>query len=141
MSFSQISLIKFLFSEENKKCTCCRDQLPRSVLCCAGMLQTTSGCCGRAEPLKLSQKGRCGIAQASNIGCKSVSITPEDKHALLACLGVCSHVYFPWKAGAITKAIFVSFNKVMCSLELAVEHCLACVPLRSPCLGAFSRCC
>lgn len=31
-------------------------------------------------------KGRCGIAQASNIECKSVSISPEDKHALLDCL-------------------------------------------------------
>lgn len=82
-----------------------------------------------SEPLKLSRKGRCGIAQASNIGCKSVSITPEDKHALLDfCLGICSHVYFPRKAGTITKTMFVSFNKVMCSLELTVEHCLACVP-------------
>lgn len=62
-------------------------------------------------------KGRCGIVQASNIGYKSVAITPEDKkHTLINCLGFSSHVYFPWKVGTITKTVFVSFNKVVYSL-------------------------
>lgn len=61
-------------------------------------------------------KGRCGIAQVSNIGYKLVAITPEDKYTLIDCLGFSSHVYFPWKVGTITKTVFASFNKVAYSL-------------------------
>jgi len=56
-------------------------------------------------------KGRCGIAQLSNIGYKSVAITPEDKHTLIDCLGFSSYVYFPWKVGTITKKYLSALQK------------------------------
>lgn len=91
MSFSQISLIKFLVSEQKTNVYVLQGLAAQycSLLCRDACRQPQAA----VGEWNLSNylgnylgKGSCGIAQASNIGCKSVSITPEDKHALIDCL-------------------------------------------------------
>lgn len=87
MSFSQISLIKFLVSEQKTNVYVLQGLAAQYCsLLCRDAYRQPQAAVGERSLSNYLGKGSCGIAQASNIGCKSVSITPEDKHALIDCL-------------------------------------------------------
>lgn len=138
MSFSQISLIKFLVSEEKKKVYVLRGLAGQNFSLLRGnAYRQPQAAVGEQSLSNYPGKGDVVLHRPQTLDSnRSQLLLKINMLSQTVCLGVCSHVYFPWKAGTITKTAFVSFNKVMCSLELTGARLSMCAFL-----GYHSLCC
>lgn len=128
VSFSQISLIKFLVSEEEKKVYVLQGLAGQNCSLLWGNAY-------RQPQAALGEQSLSSYLRKDDVVLHRPQTLDSNQSQLLlkinmlsqtVCLGVCSHVCFPWKAGTITKTAFVSFNKVMCSLELTGARLSLC---------------